>query len=87
MAKKDSGVGSINSDEAVDVGLCWGWVSSHRKSLDDKYYLQKYTPRRPKSNWSKVNVDKVTVLEGLGLIQPPGYQEIEDAKLDGRWPA
>jgi uncharacterized protein YdeI (YjbR/CyaY-like superfamily) len=87
MAKKDSGIESINSDEAVDVGLCWGWISSHRKSLDDKYYLQKYTPRRPKSKWSKVNVEKVKVLEGLGLIRPPGHKEIEDAKSDGRWTA
>lgn len=87
IAKKNSGIESINSDEAVDVGLCWGWISSHRKGLDDKYYLQKYTPRRPKSNWSKVNVEKVKVLEGLGLIQPSGFKEIEDAKLDGRWTA
>lgn len=85
MAKKDTGIESINSDEAVDVGLCWGWISSHRKGLDDKYYLQKYTPRRPKSNWSKVNVDKVAVLESTGKIQPPGQKEIDEAKVDGRW--
>ena len=85
IAKKDSGIPSINSDEAVDVGLCWGWISSHRKPLDDVYYLQKYTPRRPKSNWSAVNIAKVEALTELGLMQPPGQAEIDSAKADGRW--
>ncbi len=87
MAKKSSGIESIDSDGAVDVGLCWGWISSHRKGLDEMYYLQKYTPRRPKSNWSKVNVEKVTQLEPTGLIQPPGQKEINEAKADGPWTA
>lgn len=87
MAKKDSGIASIDTNGAVDVGLCWGWISSHRKGLDETYYLQKYTPRRPKSNWSKVNVEKVQQLERTGKIQSPGQKEIDEAKADGRWMA
>lgn len=85
MAKKSSGVPSITSDEAVDVGLCWGWISSHRKPLDNIYYLQKYTPRRPKSNWSLVNIAKVKTLTAQGMMQPPGQAEVDSAKADGRW--
>ena len=85
MAKKGSGIPSVTSDEAVDVGLCWGWISSHRKPLDNVYYLQKYTPRRPKSNWSAVNVTKVKMLTELGHMQSPGQIEVDSAKADGRW--
>ena len=85
MAKQGSNVASITSDEAVDVGLCWGWISSHRRALDENYYLQKYTPRRPSSNWSKVNVEKVARLSAEGKIRPPGQREIDEAKADGRW--
>lgn len=87
MAKKGSGVPSITSDEAVDVGLCWGWISSHRKGLDETYFLQKYTPRRPRSKWSKVNVAKVEALTRAGRIRPPGQVEIDAARADGRWDA
>ena len=85
MAKISSGIPSITSDEAVDVGLCWGWISGIRKSLDDKYYLQRYVPRRPRSIWSQVNVDKVTALTTAGRLQPPGEEEVRKAKADGRW--
>jgi uncharacterized protein YdeI (YjbR/CyaY-like superfamily) len=87
MAKKGSGIPSITSDEAVDVGLCWGWISSHRKALDEDYFLQKYTPRRPRSRWSKVNVAKVEQLARAGRMQPPGQAEVDAAKADGRWEA
>lgn len=56
VAKLRSGVPSVTNDEAVDVGLCWGWISGHRKALDDTWFLQRHTPRRPGSNWSAVNV-------------------------------
>lgn len=85
MAKKGSGISSITSDEAVDVGLCWGWISSHRKALDETYFLQKYTPRRPRSRWSRVNVAKVEVLTSAGRMRPPGQAEVDAAKADGRW--
>ena len=87
MAKKGTGVPSITSDEAVDVGLCWGWISSHRKAQDDTYFRQKYTPRRPRSRWSKVNVDKVAVLAAAGRMRPPGQAEVDAAQADGRWAA
>jgi uncharacterized protein YdeI (YjbR/CyaY-like superfamily) len=87
MAKKSSGIPSITSDEAVDVGLCWGWISGVRKSLDDSYYLQKYVPRRPRSVWSQVNVRKVEALMAAGRMHPSGLAEVEAAKADGRWDA
>ena len=64
LAKKSSGVASLTDDEAVDVGLCFGWISGQRRSLDETYYLQKYVPRRPRSRWSQVNVRKVAELDG-----------------------
>lgn len=87
LAKKGSGVPSMTDDEAVDVGLCYGWISGQRKSLDDVYYLQKYVPRRPRSLWSQVNVKKVAALTAAGRMRPGGFAEVEAAKADGRWAA
>jgi uncharacterized protein YdeI (YjbR/CyaY-like superfamily) len=87
MAKKGSGVPSMTSDEAVDVGLCHGWISGQRKSDDEVYYLQKYVPRRPRSRWSQVNVAKVEELTAAGRMRPSGLAEVEAAKADGRWAA
>jgi uncharacterized protein YdeI (YjbR/CyaY-like superfamily) len=87
IAKKGSGVLSLTSDEAVDVGLCFGWISGQRKPLDDVYYLQKYVPRRQRSRWSQVNVDKVAILMATGRIRPSGLAVIEAARSDGRWAA
>ncbi len=58
IAKQASGIASITSDEAVDIGLCFGWISGKRLALDDRYYLQRYVPRRPRSNWSDLNITK-----------------------------
>jgi uncharacterized protein YdeI (YjbR/CyaY-like superfamily) len=85
IAKKRTGVASVTDDEATDVGLCWGWISGHRKALDEIYFLQRYTPRRPRSNWSAVNVAKVAKLTAGGRMQPPGIAEVDAAKADGRW--
>jgi uncharacterized protein YdeI (YjbR/CyaY-like superfamily) len=87
IAKKRSGVASLTDDEAVDVGLCYGWISGQRKALDEVYYLQKYVPRRPRSRWSQVNVRKVSELMAAGRMRPPGLAEVEAAKADGRWDA
>jgi uncharacterized protein YdeI (YjbR/CyaY-like superfamily) len=87
MAKKGSGIPSVTDDEVVDVGLCYGWVSGQRKSFDDRYYLQKYVPRRPRSLWSKVNVDKVATLLASGRMREPGMAEVRAAQADGRWDA
>jgi uncharacterized protein YdeI (YjbR/CyaY-like superfamily) len=87
IAKKGSGVASLTDDEAVDVGLCYGWISGQRRALDEVYYLQKYVPRRPRSRWSQVNVRKVEELMAAGRMRPPGLTEVEAAKADGRWDA
>ncbi len=87
IAKKGSGVASLTDDEAVDVGLCFGWISGQRKAQDDVYYLQKYVPRRPRSRWSQVNVRKVETLIEAGRMRPSGLAEVEAAKADGRWDA
>lgn len=87
LAKKGSGVPSMTDDEAVDVGLCFGWISGQRKSHDDVHYLQKYVPRRPRSRWSQINVAKVQALLVVGRMRPSGLAEVEAAKADGRWAA
>jgi uncharacterized protein YdeI (YjbR/CyaY-like superfamily) len=87
LAKAGAGIPSLTSDEAVDVGLCFGWISGQRKSLDDRYYLQKYVPRRPRSRWSLVNVRKVEALTAAGRMRPAGLAEVEAARADGRWDA
>ena len=87
IAKKGSGIGSLTDDEAVDLGLCYGWISGQRKSYDRVYYLQKYVPRRPRSRWSQVNVGKVEALAAAGRMRPSGLAEVEAAKADGRWDA
>ncbi len=87
IAKKSSGIPSLTDDEAVDVGLCYGWISGQRKGLDDQYYLQKYVPRRPRSRWSLVNVRKVEALTAAGLMREQGIAEVDAARVDGRWDA
>jgi uncharacterized protein YdeI (YjbR/CyaY-like superfamily) len=87
IAKKGSGVPSLTGDEAVDVGLCYGWISGQRKPYDEVYYLQKYVPRRPRSRWSQVNVAKVAELIATERMRPSGLAEVEAAKADGRWAA
>jgi uncharacterized protein YdeI (YjbR/CyaY-like superfamily) len=87
LAKKGTGVPSVTSDEVVDIGLCYGWVSGQRRSLDATYYLQKYVPRRPNSLWSQVNVDKVEMLLAAGRMREPGLAEVRAAQADGRWDA
>ena len=87
IAKKGSGVPSLTDDEAVDLGLCYGWISGQRKAYDDVYFLQHYVPRRPRSRWSQVNVRRVEALMAAGRMRPSGVAEIEAAKADGRWDA
>ena len=87
MAKKNSGTPSVTSDELVDIGLCFGWISGLCRSLDERHYLQKYVPRRPRSLWSQVNVDKVAALTAAGRMREPGLAEVRKAREDGRWAA
>jgi len=87
LAKKSTGIVSMTDDEAVDVGLCFGWISGQRRALDAQYYLQKYVPRRPRSLWSQVNVRKAERLIASGRMRPRGLAEIAAARADGRWAA
>lgn len=83
--KVASGVPSITPKEAIDVVLCWGWIDGIRKSLDEKSFLQRYTPRGRKSIWSRINVDNVERLMGEGRMTEHGLAHVEAAKADGRW--
>ena len=85
--KKDSGRKSVTCAEALDVMLCWGWIDGIRKGFDEQSFLQRYTPRRAKSLWSQVNRENVARLIEAGRMQPPGQQQIDLAKKDGRWDA
>lgn len=87
LFKKGSGIASINYQEALEVALIWGWIDSHKKSYDETSWLQKFSPRGPRSIWSKINREKVLALIAAGKMQPPGLEEVERAKRDGRWEA
>jgi uncharacterized protein YdeI (YjbR/CyaY-like superfamily) len=87
IAKKGSGVASVTADEAGAVALCHGWIDSVRRSLDETYFLQRYSPRRPQGSWSRVNVERVEALIAAGRMRPAGLAEVEAAKADGRWDA
>jgi uncharacterized protein YdeI (YjbR/CyaY-like superfamily) len=83
--KKDSGEKTITYDEALDEALCFGWIDGQKKTNDEKSWLQKFTPRRSKSIWSKRNKARVALLIEEKRMQPSGLKEIETAKKDGRW--
>lgn len=87
MAKKGSGIPSVNHAEAIDAALCWGWIDGQRKGFDATHFLQKFTPRRKRSLWSQVNIGKVEALLAAGRMREPGLIEVERAKDDGRWEA
>ncbi len=83
--KKGSGVKTVVYAEALDSALCYGWIDSQLKRFDEISYLQKFTPRRSKSVWSKINIGHVERLINTGRMKPAGLQKIEEAKKDGRW--
>lgn len=87
LAKKDSRIPSVTYDEALDVALCYGWIDGQKKGFDDKYWLQKFTPRGPKSIWSKINTEKAEKLIKSGEMKPAGLKAVEAARQDGRWDA
>ncbi len=87
IAKKVSGIASITYDEAVDVALCFGWIDGQKGSYDRDWFLQRFSPRRPRSIWSKSNTKKVQALIEAGRMRPAGLAEVEKAKADGRWEA
>lgn len=85
--KKASGIKSIDWNDAVKMALCWGWIDGIKKSVNSECYVQRLTPRRAKSIWSKRNTEHVEVLIEQGLMQPAGLTLVEAAKADGRWQA
>ena len=87
IAKKDSGLASITHAEALEAALCQGWIDGQRNAMDAQFFLQKFTPRRTRSTWSKVNCAKALALIESGDMQPAGLAEVERAKADGRWDA
>jgi uncharacterized protein YdeI (YjbR/CyaY-like superfamily) len=87
IARKGSGIESVSYAQALEVALCYGWIDGQKASFDDHYWLQRFTPRRPRSKWSKVNRRKAIELIEAGEMRPAGLREVERAKADGRWDA
>ncbi len=87
LAKAGSGVASVSRQEAIDAGLCFGWIDGLINSYDEAFFLIRYTPRRKRSKWSLVNVERAEALMAEGRVRPAGMREIEAAKADGRWEA
>jgi uncharacterized protein YdeI (YjbR/CyaY-like superfamily) len=85
IAKKSSGIDTVSHPEALEVALCYGWIDGQRNKLDGDYFLQRFTPRRPRSKWSKINRAKITVLIEQGRMRPAGLREVQRAQSDGRW--
>jgi uncharacterized protein YdeI (YjbR/CyaY-like superfamily) len=85
FAKKASGIRSVVYAEALEVAFCYGWIDGQVQKLDEDYYLQRFTPRRARSKWSKINRGKAERLSEEGRMRPAGLREIERAKADGRW--
>ncbi|MFE7743829.1 YdeI family protein [Nocardia sp. NPDC057455] len=87
IAKKGAAGTTISNGEALDGALCFGWIDSHRRSLDAEHYLQRYSPRRSTSPWSQVNVAKAEALIATGRMRSAGSAAIAAARSDGRWQA
>ncbi|RKG66688.1 YdeI/OmpD-associated family protein [Corallococcus terminator] len=87
FAKKLSGIASVTYAQAVDVALCYGWIDGQAKPVDDTHWIQRFTPRRARSRWSKINCGKVDALVAAGRMRPAGLREVDAARADGRWDA
>ncbi|MEV8596933.1 YdeI/OmpD-associated family protein [Streptomyces sp. NPDC052012] len=85
IPRKDSGLPGIDYATALESALCYGWIDGHKKKLDESHWVQRFTPRRPRSKWSRINVQKATALIEAGRMRPAGLREVERAKADGRW--
>jgi uncharacterized protein YdeI (YjbR/CyaY-like superfamily) len=85
--KRSSGLISLTPAQALDVALCWGWIDGIRKGLDERSFLQRYTPRGPRSSWSQINRAHVARLLAAGRMTPHGQRQVDAAKADGRWDA
>ncbi len=87
IAKKGAPEPSVTYAEAVELALCFGWIDSQKRGLDDTHFLQRFTPRRPRGRWSRINREKAEALEAAGALRPAGAAEVAAAKADGRWEA
>ena len=87
LAKKGAAHTTVTYAEALDEALAWGWIDGQKRPQDESAWLQRFTPRKARSPWSKINRDKVAVLTKAGRMQPPGIAEVERARKDGRWEA
>ncbi|MDC0710603.1 YdeI/OmpD-associated family protein [Stigmatella sp. ncwal1] len=87
LAKKGSGIASVTYAEALEVALAWGWIDGQRRAHDEAAFLQKFTPRGPRSLWSKINREKALALIAAGEMKPTGLAAVERAKREGRWEA
>lgn len=87
IAKKGAGVPSVDYSQALDVALCFGWIDGQKDSHQDGFWLQRFTPRRPASKWSRVNTQRAEALIQAGRMRPAGLRQVEMAKSDGRWQA
>ncbi len=85
IAKKSTHAQTVSYADALDVALCHGWIDGQKGRLDDDHWLQRFTPRGPRSKWSKVNTEKAAALIEAGRMKPAGLREVERAKADGRW--
>jgi uncharacterized protein YdeI (YjbR/CyaY-like superfamily) len=85
--KKASGTPTVTYAQALDVALCWGWIDGLRKAFDDRSFLQRFTPRTPRSIWSQINQAHVARLRKAGRMTPHGQRQVDAAKQDGRWDA
>ncbi len=87
IAKKGAGSSTVSYAEALDCALCFGWIDGQKGRLDDEYWLQRFTPRKPRSKWSRINREKAEQLIADGRMRPAGLREVEAARADGRWAA
>lgn len=87
IAKKDSGARSVTHAQAVETALCFGWIDGQSRRVDERFYALRFTPRRPRSIWSKRNVGHIERLTAEGRMRPAGLAQVEAAKADGRWEA
>jgi uncharacterized protein YdeI (YjbR/CyaY-like superfamily) len=87
LAKKNSRISTVSHDSALEVALCYGWIDGQANPFDDEYWLQRFTPRRHRSRWSKINREKALELIKSGKMKTAGLEEVKRAKADGRWEA
>ena len=87
LAKRDSGIRSVTYAEAIEVALCYGWIDGQKAAGDETHWRQRFSPRKARSRWSKINTEKAEALIASGAMQPAGQREVDAAKADGRWDA